>query len=105
MCLADAEIMNLLIQWGADVNSTNNDQQTPLHRAASMGVISVLNFIFQQNFDFYSLINWNLKSICYVLKGGVPTAELLINARVNINQVDQNDLTPLYLAITNSTNE
>lgn len=37
------------------------------------------------------------------MKGGVPTAELLIRAGADINQIDQNELTPLYLAIMNST--
>ncbi|GIX93810.1 hypothetical protein CDAR_606651 [Caerostris darwini] len=95
------EVIQLLLEYGADVNSTNRDCNLPLHNAMHNGNIPVAKFLLESG----SLVNFRNKNgdtpLSVALQHPKCTLEwvkLLLKFKAKVNTINFKGNTPLHKA-------
>jgi len=95
----DLQRVKSLVEKGADVNTRDNDGETPLHEAASEGYLEVARFLVERGADVNAKDNHGLTPLHAAASEGYPEiAQLLVEKGANITVRDNDGLTPLHLA-------
>ena len=95
-----AEIVQLLIAAGADVNARTETGSTPLHSAAQLGTAETIEALIAAGAD----MNTRTEAlIIAALSGTAETIEALIAAGADVNTRDEKRYTPLHSAAGNSS--
>jgi predicted Fe-Mo cluster-binding NifX family protein len=92
----DLDITRLLIDKGADVSATDEDGQTPLHRASEYGYKRVAQLLIDKGADV-SVTDKDRRTPLH-LASDEGVAQLLIDKGVDISVSDKDGQTPLHLA-------
>mmetsp|Transcript_1142 Transcript_1142/g.1683 ORF Transcript_1142/g.1683 Transcript_1142/m.1683 type:complete len:157 (-) Transcript_1142:450-920(-) len=94
------DLVRKLIINGADVNTTDNDEYTPLHHACSNGHVNVAKLLITngakvnaKNDDGGTPLHW----AC--INGHVNVAKLLIEKGAEFNAKNNEGITPLDVAV------
>jgi ankyrin repeat protein len=100
------EMVQLLIDSGADIHARSIAESTPLHYSAKYGHPAVANLLINSGADVYSTTGNGVTSLHYASKqGSVDVAELLINYGADVNSVSQSDFTPMHYAAIHGKNK
>lgn len=95
----DLKLVQSLIAHGAEVNSRDDDGETPLHIAAKFNNVPVIRFLVQHKADPNSK-NKNGKTPLHFAvifsRGKIEAVKLLIFYGANVNAKDKIGRTPLY---------
>ena len=97
------ESVRLLIEVGADINITNNNQWTALHRAAYYGYNNIVDMLIHTPHVNVNLRNEYGQTPLYVAvdRGREQSARLLIDAGADIKISNHKQRTALHLAASN----
>ncbi|XP_058801049.1 uncharacterized protein LOC131669875 [Phymastichus coffea] len=96
-----AEVVELLLTAGADINAISVDGVTPLHLAALRGSSTVVEYLMQCGADVHArdeMSGFGLMHMA-VLSGDKGKLNLLIENRFDVNVKSKHGLTPLHLAV------
>jgi ankyrin repeat protein len=100
------EIVQMLIDAGADVNAKDDSDSTPLYVAAEFGKTEIARMLIGAGVDV------NMKNVIgstplheAAHNGRVKIAHMLIDAGANVNVQDGDGETPLHLAANNGSVE
>jgi len=96
------QLLVFMLENGANLNSKDKDDWTPLHFAAVNGHLSVVEYLVNQKAD----INEKNKDDCAPLhyaaqRGYLSVVEYLFNQKADINAKDNIRMTPLHHAANN----
>lgn len=94
------EMVNLLIELGADVNKVNeNDNNTPLHDASYNGNTEIIKLLINAGADV-NAINKNNKTPIYwaLMNGHAETVKVFIDAGIDVNTCYEDNETALNWA-------
>jgi ankyrin repeat protein len=96
------EIVKLLLGGGADINKADNDDRTPLWKAARKGHFEIVKLLLDSGVDpnkasKYGVIPLN----CAAYNGDIEIAKLLLDSGADIHKADADGNTPLYIASNN----
>ena len=92
-------ILKLLIAVGADVNATDDSKETPLHLAAEVGQVAVVNALIAAEADVNATNNHKETPLhLAALHGQVAVVNALIAAEADVNATDDSKETPLHTA-------
>ena len=92
-------ILKLLIAVGADVNATDNSKETPLHLAAEVGQVAVVNALIAAEADVNATNNYRETPLHLAAKWGrLEVMRALIAAEAGVNATNNYRETPLHLA-------
>jgi ankyrin repeat protein len=103
------EVVQFLLEHGADLNAQRNDLWTPLHLAAYNGNLAVARILLDHGADV-NLRNDDDQAPLHLLSGQETfqdekdvsdIARLLLERGANVNEKDQDNATPLHLASYN----
>lgn len=96
-----AQIVELLLQYGADVNEQYPlDAQRPLHHASERGNIEVVKVLLKWGADVKARDFYGKTALhCAVSRGSRPLTLLLLEHHADINVADRFGRTPLHYAI------
>lgn len=91
--------VNLLLSNGADVNHTDKQGLTTLHRACLRGELDIVRCLLEKN----PLLNLKNNSVgtplhCAILRGSLDVAVALLEVVAPVNELDEFGETPLHLA-------
>ena len=97
------EIVKILLQNGADVNTTDEDGFTPLHIAAYNGNLQMVKILLQNGSGIFLDIkdNTNGRSALHVAvyDGNLEIVRVLVEKGANINAKDDDGFSPLHIAV------
>ena len=95
------DIVQVLIEHGADVTALDNTRATPLHLASSGGSAETMRVLIKHGADV-SARNGSRQTPLHLASssGSTETAWLLLNHGVDVNAQDASHNTPLHLAST-----
>jgi ankyrin repeat protein len=86
-------MVSLLISNGADVNTTNEDDQSPLNIAAQSGIFSLVHFLINKG------ANISHNTMLFAVKSGnLEVVDFLISKGAEVKNFSDRDETPLSLA-------
>uniref|UniRef100_A0A673HGP3 Serine/threonine-protein phosphatase 6 regulatory ankyrin repeat subunit A n=1 Tax=Sinocyclocheilus rhinocerous TaxID=307959 RepID=A0A673HGP3_9TELE len=88
------EVVKLLVSHGAEVTCKDKKAYTPLHAAASSGMISVVKYLLDLGVDPNTYGNTPLHVACY--NGQDVVVNELIECGANVNQVNEKGFAPLH---------
>ena len=92
-------IVELLIQYGADVNSQNYNQETPLYLASRHGQLETTHLLLASGSEVSSRDSKNFTALHRAaLSGHLDVVTLLLESGADINARNADDATPLDLA-------
>ena len=93
------EMMELLLNSGADFSTRNHQNSTPLHRAVWHGVEATTRLLLKRMADVSAenKDGWTALHVA-ALKGHAPMVEMLIKANANVRAKERDDMTALHLA-------
>ena len=96
----EIEIVALLLEQGAKVNSIDDDHQTPLHHAAANAESGTVSLLLSHGSDINSKNNSGVTPLHYAAGStSDPTViQLLFDHGAHINVEDDNGTTPLHFA-------
>jgi ankyrin repeat protein len=96
----NTEVINLFLTKGLDVNSSNNQKETPLHFAGRSGHMSVINFLLEKGARIDSVsakkettLHWAVRS------GSCEIVEFFIDRGLDIDSANSEEETALLLAL------
>ncbi|MDG7057356.1 MAG: ankyrin repeat domain-containing protein [Wolbachia endosymbiont of Penenirmus auritus] len=94
------EIVNVLIERGAEVNAVNNDGWTPLHPAAEIGNTEIVNALVKHgaSVDAIGCNGWTPLHLA-ASDGYKETVKVLIEKGANVNKEDVAGWAPLHFAV------
>eukprot|EP00056_Hartaetosiga_gracilis_P008171 m.116816 g.116816 ORF g.116816 m.116816 type:complete len:811 (-) comp12863_c0_seq2:104-2536(-) len=97
------EIVEMLVQAGANVHAHDKWKSTPLHYAANGGFVKVIDLLGHPNEDINTK-NWFLKTPLHwaAASGHFDAVVLLCKFGANHSIVDENHETPLHVAARNN---
>ncbi len=99
------QIVNLLIEKGANINAKSKDFSTALTLAIKRGYLETVRLLIERGADVNATDNDGLTPLMQVIKknyngaGYLDTVNLLIKNKANVNAQDNNGLTALMLAM------
>lgn len=97
---SDEEIVNLLLQKGADVNTENNVKNTPLMLAARKGNLKILKRLLQSG---AAVNSQNIAGETALhnssIEGHYEIARLLIENNANVNMLTKNLKSPMHFSM------
>lgn len=94
-----AEIVRLLIDYGADVTARDTTHSTPLHLASFSGIPEIVQILIEKGSDVNAQNETNLTPLHKAaLLGCAESVQLLINNGADVNAQDWVHKTPLHLA-------
>lgn len=97
------QIVDLLLERGADVNAQNKEQlQIPLHFAAHHGAHQLVSKLLKHNADISIKDKSGFTALHHTCIGGSRNAyvvQQLVGAKAGLNVVANNGCTPLHLAV------
>ena len=95
-----------LIRAGADVNTKDQDGNTPLHKASQYGHTELAKLLIGNGADVNAATEVGWKPLHKAsLNGYTETAKLLIGNGADVNTKDKDGVTPLYIASLNGYTE
>jgi ankyrin repeat protein len=99
----NAEIIQSLINAGADVNATNNQGAGALHMAAQEGHSESVALLLGAGADSHATdLKQQETPLFFAAQGGhVPTMRALVEAGANVNATNVSGFTPLHRAAIN----
>jgi TonB family protein len=96
---SDVEMVDLLIERGADVNKGNNSQVTPLLSACLTGRMEVVKYLLEKDAEVNAQSQNGLSALqAAVLRNDPELIELLVSYGVNIEEKDESGKTPFWKA-------
>src|SRR6266702_3974161 len=100
------EILQLLVERGADVHSRNKDDWTPLKTASHQGHLDVVRFLIDSSADVNSRDNQGRTPLhAAASKGHLDVLKLLLARGADFSIRDDRDRTPFDLASNNGNPE
>ena len=98
----DFEEAKRLIANGIDINSKDNEGDTPLHLVAAMGQLEIVELLIKSDPKIDLHDGWDIlgRTPLYraVIKGNFAVVKALVQAGANINAKQWDGYTALYLA-------
>jgi ankyrin repeat protein len=93
-------IVELLVQKGADLNVQDQDSRTPLHLACDGGHLNIVELLVQKGADLNVQDHAipGLPFTWHVDGGHLNIVELLVQKGADLNVQDEDSRTPLHLA-------
>lgn len=95
------KIVDMLLKNGADANALDSERMTPLHFAAEDGRIRIAELLLQ-NDAFVNARTRNRDSVLHLSVAHPELVQLLLEANVDLDPVDNHGATPLQAAIKGS---
>jgi ankyrin repeat protein len=96
-----SKAVRLLIEKGADVNVKNDtDKETPLHSAIKSRDAEMVKLLIQSNADLTIHNEDDSFLMCAINFGDIETLRSLIEAKVDVNAVDGEGASPLWVEIS-----
>ncbi|WP_353288606.1 ankyrin repeat domain-containing protein [Wolbachia endosymbiont (group A) of Pogonocherus hispidulus] len=97
-----ADVVNALIQNGANVNAEDNFKSTPLYDAANKGYIEIVNALIQNGANVNAEDNFKSTPLHNAAdKGYIEIVNALIDREADVNAEDNFKSTPLHNAARN----
>ena len=94
-------IVQYLVEHAADVNSMDNDMNSPLHLACNNGSLRVVEYLINCGCNVNALDKYGRNSLHLAcLNGHINIVEYLVNRGGRVNQKDDEGKTPLHYACT-----
>ena len=91
--------------WGANVNTKNSKDATPLHYAAWKNATETAQLLLTQGADIYAKNNEGSTPLHWAAAhNAAETAQLLITWGANVNTKNSEEATPLHWAAANNAN-
>ena len=98
----DTELVEQLIENGADVNESDRHRLTPLHHACAKGKTETAITLIEMGANINALDRYNMTPLHHAcVEGKTETAEALIEMGADIDAKTTHELTPLDLACGN----
>jgi hypothetical protein len=95
------EEINGLISQGANINYIDNIGYLPIHYATINGNYEVVEFLLSKGADYSTYLTGNSALILACQYGHLSILSLLLSYGGNINEKDQNGLSPILVALMN----
>lgn len=94
------DCMKILIEkGGAEVNTKDNEESTPLHKTSLLQSSDPLEYLISKGGDIFARTIYHDTPLHYAAAGGsVSCMELLIKHGADVNAIDEEDVTPLHQA-------
>jgi ankyrin repeat protein len=100
------EVVQFLLDNGADVNAQRDDLRTPLHLALNVGELNVAQLLLERQADVNARNDDGQTPLHLLTRGEVPLdkedgfdlVKLLLKRGANVNEGDKDKATPLHLA-------
>ena len=93
------EVVEFLIEKGADVNQQDNELATPLHMAAMEGHKRVVEFLIEKEANVDQQDDLQATPLHWAASSGYKgVVEFLIEKGANVDQQDKERVTPLHMA-------
>lgn len=101
------EIVNALIEGGAEVNAVNNDGWTPLHPAAEIGNTEIVNVLVKRGASVDAIGCNGLTPLHLAAQNNhKDVVEVLLNNKANVDAIESSfGWTPLHLAASDGYKE
>ena len=93
-----AEIVNILIEAGADVHAVNGYQSSPLHFASKYSSVPVVKVLLEAGADVNALNCSQSSPLHYASKRNPAVVRVLLEAGAKVNILDVVQCSPLYWA-------
>ncbi|MEI6809586.1 MAG: ankyrin repeat domain-containing protein, partial [bacterium] len=102
----DLDVVDLLIQSGADVNARGENGLTPLHRAAQMDRPEVVGRLLAKGADVNAKSEFGATPLLTASAAGNPEiVKRLLDAKANANMANTDGVTPLHAATQRADTE
>ncbi|XP_043472687.1 putative ankyrin repeat protein RF_0381 [Leptopilina heterotoma] len=92
------DIVELLVSYGADVQSRNNDGMTMIHHAVIGMNLDVVEFLLQRGLDINALDHFNRTPLYYLVKlhsnDVIPMIEFLVDNGADVNVYNKKEFSP-----------
>jgi ankyrin repeat protein len=90
-------IVELLVQKGADLNVQDHNSRTPLHLACSGGHLNIVELLVQKGADLNVQDSYSRTPLHLACSGGhLNIVELLVQKGADLNVQDKDSRTPLH---------
>ncbi|XP_064390866.1 transient receptor potential cation channel subfamily A member 1 homolog [Halichondria panicea] len=92
------EVVNELLEKGADMKARDDIGDTPVHKAADAGQTKIVEVFFEKDADCVVLPGYNDETPLHkaVFDGHIETVKLILGYKPNVNARSTNDETPLH---------
>ena len=95
-------VVQLLLQYKADVNARNHENETPLHHASRHGGADVVQLLLEHKADVKARNHENETPLHHALRhGGTDVVQLLLECEADVNARNHENETPLHHALRN----
>ena len=102
----NTELSRVLIEGGADINTKNNDGNTPLLLSIIQNNTEISRLLIEKGADIYAKNNNDSTPLlASTIKNNTEISRLLIERGADVNAKNKNGITPLYLAIKKNNSE
>jgi ankyrin repeat protein len=100
------DICELLIAYGADVNSKDINKETPLHWAAKVGCENIVEFLLDCDANI-KILNQSKRSALHTAAAHhhLQIVKILLSRGAEVNLVDTQGITPLFSACSKAGGE
>jgi ankyrin repeat protein len=95
-------IIQFLISNGADIEAADNKEQTPIHKAVQCFNFEGVMVLFEADANLFTVDEYG-RSLLHSAVMSEPMTRFLIENGANVNAVDNDGETPLYLAALSDT--
>jgi len=98
----NSDLISLLLDYGADINSKNSNQWTPLHIACQYSNLNIVKHLLKNNANVNE-VDQNLNTPLYLVcqNGNTEIVNLLLKKRADVNSQNSLNWTPLHIACYN----